>query len=422
MTIPQMDDVFHQIVELSLDSIKEVSLDGTVRFVNAHGLARVAAENAEHVIGAPWASLWPPEEGHKVADALAAAARGERRQFEAQCLTPAGEHRFWLVSTSPLRDAQGAVRGLLAVNRDVTARHRAEAALRTLTAALRDHAPSMVGTVFTEELNEQLATAQQRSSELQGELDIARVAQRVAETVAAQAQKGDAVGQLLAGTVHDLNNVLHVAGTAIEMVRTHGELVERDASLLQMADRAVQQGAAMSQRLLGFARHHPYRPQLVDVARMMEELLPLLQQAAGAHIALAYHPQISHALVQADPHSLERAVMNLVINARDACGERGEVTLLLGERQVNEVPVDEPHAPGAYIVLSVQDDGPGIAPEVRKRLFEAYFTTKPAGTGTGLGLAQIRGAVRQADGFVEIDSVPGEGARFTLGFPRALRA
>lgn len=114
--------------------------------------------------------------------------------------------------------------------------------------------------------------------------------------------------------------------------------------------------------------------------------------------------------------------MNLVINARDACGERGRVTLALGERQVDKVPVDEPHAPGAYIVLSVQDDGPGIAPEVRKRLFEAYFTTKPAGMGTGLGLAQIRAAVRQADGFVEIDSVPGEGARFTLGFPRAPRA
>ena len=178
----------------------------------------------------------------------------------------------------------------------------------------------------------------------------------------------------------------------------------------------------MSQRLLGFARHHPYRPQLVDVAGMMEELLPLLQQAAGATIALAYRPQIAQALVQVDPHSLERAVMNLVINARDACGERGKVTLVLGERHVDEVPVDEPHAPGTYIVLSVQDDGPGIAPEVRKRLFEAYFTTKPAGMGTGLGLAQIRAAVRQADGFVEIDSVPGEGACFTLGFPRAPRA
>lgn len=418
MTIPQMDDLFHHVVELSLDSIKEVALDGTVRFVNSHGLARVAAENAEHVIGASWASLWPDEEHHKVADALAAAARGERRQFEAECMTPAGEHRFWLVSTSPLRDPQGAVHGLLAVNRDVTARHRAEAALRTLTAALRDHAPSMVGTVFTEELNEQLANAQQRSSDLQGELDIARVAQRVAETVAAQAQKGDAVGQLLAGTVHDLNNVLHVAGTALEMVRTRGELVERDASLVQMADRAVQQGAAMSQRLLGFARHHPYRPQQVDVAQMMEEMLPLLQQAAGPCISLTYQPQIAQALVQVDPHSLERAVMNLVINARDACGERGTVSIVLGEQHVANVPEDEPHAPGDYIVLSVQDDGPGIAPAVRKRLFEAYFTTKPAGSGTGLGLAQIRGAVRQADGFVEIDSTPGQGARFTLGFPR----
>ncbi|MCF7751694.1 PAS domain-containing protein [Bacillus subtilis subsp. subtilis] len=422
MTISQMDDLFHQIVELSLDSIKEVSLDGTVRFVNAHGLARVAAENAERVIGASWASLWPPEEGHKVADALAAAARGERRQFEAECLTPSGEHRFWLVSTSPLRDPQGAVHGLLAVNRDVTARHRAEAALRTLTTALRDHAPSMVGTVFTEDLNEQLASAQQRSSDLQGELDIARVAQRVAETVAAQAQKGDAVGQLLAGTVHDLNNVLHVAGTAIEMVRTHGALVERDAALLQMADRAVQQGAAMSQRLLGFARHHPYRPQQVDVARVMEELMPLLQQAAGACISLAYQARISQALILVDPHSLERAVMNLVINARDACGERGRVTLVLDDRQVEQVPLEEQHAPGQYIVLSVQDDGPGIAPEVRKRLFEAYFTTKPVGTGTGLGLAQIRAAVRQADGFVEIDSEPGKGARFTLGFPQLMRA
>lgn len=110
--------------------------------------------------------------------------------------------------------------------------------------------------------------------------------------------------------------------------------------------------------------------------------------------------------------------MNLVINARDVCAVRGRVCITVATRTLADVEAAGRRA-GDYVTLSVQDNGSGIAPEIRDQLFDAYFTTKPAGKGTGLGLAQVDGAVRQADGYIEVQSMPGQGACFTLGFPAA---
>ncbi|CCG39569.1 HSP90-like ATPase family protein [Xanthomonas citri pv. mangiferaeindicae LMG 941] len=109
--------------------------------------------------------------------------------------------------------------------------------------------------------------------------------------------------------------------------------------------------------------------------------------------------------------------MNLVVNARDACGAAGTITIAAGSRLVQEVPEGAAHALGQYVVLSVRDTGQGIEPEARDRIFEAYFTTKGPGKGTGLGLAQVYGTIRRANGFVDVQSTPGQGACFTLGMP-----
>ncbi|AGH78757.1 PAS domain-containing protein [Xanthomonas citri pv. citri] len=411
-------DRYRQMVELSPDSIKEVALDGTVRFVNSHGLARIASENAERVVGHPWSSLWPEEVRDNVHDAIAAAARGECRQFDAECTTPSGERRFWLVSTSPLKNALGEVDAVLAINRDVTERHHAEVALRTLNDSLRSQAgPVSAQTHLSHVVDARMGDSHQRARDLEGELSIALAAQRMAEAVAQQAQKGDAVGQLLAGMVHDFNNVLQVASGAVEMVLSRGDMDDKNRVLLGMAESALQQGAAMSKRLLGFARHHPYSPESTDVGRIVQEMMPLLSQAVGSGIVLDLHiePNLPMALV--DPHSLQRAVMNLVVNARDACGAAGTITIAAGSRLVQEVPEGAAHALGQYVVLSVRDTGQGIEPEARDRIFEAYFTTKGLGKGTGLGLAQVYGTIRRANGFVDVQSTPGQGACFTLGMP-----
>ncbi len=413
-----MHERYRQMVELSPDSIKEVSLDGEVMFVNAHGLARIAAENAERVLGKRWSSLWPEEVRPIVEEAISAAASGEKRQFDAECTTPTGEHRHWLVSTSPLRNEAGQVEAVLAVNRDVTDRRQAELALRTLNQSLRGQpgvAPAQ--SELAQALDEKLTSVQERAEQLEGELDIARAAQRLAEAVAEQAQKGESVGQLLAGIVHDLNNVLQTALGAVELIRLRREVDAKDQRLLEMAETALQQGAVMSRRLLGFARHHPYLPEETDIDLLVSGMLPLLRQAAGEGRVLTYTSKAKKVSAMVDPHTFERAVMNLVVNARDACQEGGKIDITVDRQALEEVNPSAPHAPGNYVTLCVQDNGQGIDPDVRAHLFEAYFTTKAAGEGTGLGLSQVYGAVRQANGFVEVESTPGAGAQFTLGIP-----
>ncbi|KQQ75896.1 PAS domain-containing sensor histidine kinase [Xanthomonas sp. Leaf131] len=411
------DHRYRQVVELSLDSIKEISLDGCVKFVNAHGLARVAAEHARSIVGERWSSLWPEEFRPRVEDALAAAGQGLSQQFETQCTGADGQRQFWLVSTSPLRDAHGAIEGVLAVNRDITERRQSQQALRTLNQTLSArNDPLLRQSELSGAIGHELYS-DTGERDVEGELDIARAAQRLAETVAERAQEGEAVGQLLAGVVHDLNNVLQTAGAAIEVVQSRGAVVEEDRKILRMAEGALQQGSVMAQRLLGFARKHPYAPERVDLNELVIRLLPLLQQAAGGTVSIEWTPATTSSEVLVDPHTLERALLNLVINARDVCGERGQVRIAVARRTLADTEPGTDRHCGDYVTIAVADNGSGIAPELRERLFDAYLTTKPAGKGTGLGLAQVDGAVRQANGFIDVASEPGQGACFTLGFP-----
>ncbi|MGN5606858.1 ATP-binding protein [Xanthomonas citri pv. mangiferaeindicae] len=266
-------------------------------------------------------------------------------------------------------------------------------------------------------IDEKLGHDTQRAQQLEGELNIARAAQRMAEAVAEQAQKGDAIGQLLAGMVHDFNNVLQAASGAVEMVLLSQGIDDKNRKLLGMAESALQQGATMSQRLLGFARHHPYLPENVDVGRVVQGMLPLLNQAVGLGITIDFRAESNLPLAMVDLHSLERAIMNLVVNARDACGDAGTITISTESCSIGRVPDGASHSPGRYVLVKVHDTGQGIAPEVLGRLFEAYFTTKPPGKGTGLGLSQVYGTMRRANGFVDVESQPGQGACFTLGVP-----
>lgn len=366
------DHRYRQVVELSLDSIKEISLDGRVQFVNAHGLARLAAEHAKPIVGGRWSLLRPEEFRHRVEDALAAAGQGMISQFEIECTGADGQHQFWLVRTSPLGDAHGGIDGVLAVNRNITERRQSQQALRTLNQTLSAHNDPLIRqSELSDAICHELHGNIGHERAVEDELDIARAAQRLAETLAERAQEEQAVGQLLAGVVHDFNNVLQTAGAAIEVVQSRGAVIEEDRKILHMAEGALQQGSIMAQRLLGFARNDPYAPEWVDLNDPVARLLPLLQQAAGNAVSIEWTPAATRSLTLVDPHTLERALLNLVINARDACGEHGKVVIAVAQCMLADADEVSARCGGDYVTIAVSDNGSGIAAEVRERLFNA---------------------------------------------------
>ena len=243
-----------------------------------------------------------------------------------------------------------------------------------------------------------------------------------AERELRQAQRMEAVGQLTAGIAHDFNNLMTaVLGSLELLLRRRERLDERAVRLIDGARSAAQRGAALTGQLLAFSRQQHIHAAPVDMNRTLESLLPLLRSTIGATIAIEYRldPALSHAL--ADPTQLELALLNLAINARDAMPGGGVMTIT--SANVTRGPPSRPEEPepGEYVCLSVADSGAGIPDEVRGRIFEPFFTTKEIGKGSGLGLSQVLGVVKQLGGGVAIHSRPGQGTTVSLFLPRTTR-
>ncbi|MGV7196918.1 two-component system sensor histidine kinase NtrB [Xanthomonas axonopodis] len=422
-----MRDRYRQIVALSRDCIKEIDLDGRITAVNVNGLTVLGASHQDQLLSRPWRELWPAESVHLVDAAMAASIDGAVHEFEATCVNFVGVRQTWQVVTSPLFDEFGNVEAILAVSKNISDRRALEAAFHTLDRTLKAEREFSIGALMlarTREhsLSTELHTLRDLHERTEGDLDIARAAQGAAEKISEQAQKGEAVGQLLAGVVHDLNNVLQAATSAIDLVVQRGQIDAQDAKLLGVADAALQHGSVMAQRLVGFSRQYPYSPEVVDLAALAEQLNPLLEQVIGADLQLQLHSDAGGCCAMVDRHTVERAILNLVINARNACGSGGIIRVETGYARVPEADASLTNPAGAYVTIAVADNGHGMDQQVQSRLFEAYFTTKGADRGAGLGLAQVYSAVRQAGGFVDVISAPGEGARFLLAFPRVDQA
>ncbi len=240
-----------------------------------------------------------------------------------------------------------------------------------------------------------------------------------------QSQKMEAVGQLTGGVAHDFNNLLSViVGNMQLLARSLGE----SPRLLQQAEvalKAAMRGSELTRRLLAFARQQVLEPRVVDMNVLIDGMYELLRRslAGDIEIRLALEPALWAARV--DPGQLENAVLNLVINARDAMAEGGgAITITTGNRSVaaepdSGVPLGQDGIrPGDYVVLEVSDSGVGMAPETLQRVFEPFFTTKDVGKGSGLGLPMVYGFVRQSGGHVRIDSTVGKGTTVRLLLPR----
>lgn len=248
------------------------------------------------------------------------------------------------------------------------------------------------------------------------QLDVSR--RRDSEQAFRQSQKMEAIGQLTAGLAHDFNNLLQVVNGNLELLSSR-PLDERSLRYIDAARSAAERGAKLTRQLLAFARKTRLEPHAVDLSRLIADFGELIESTLGSQIDLQLNLRRRLPPVLLDADHFEMALLNIVINARDAMTEGGLLTIstravhLNGDAEARQLPS------GDYVVVEIQDDGAGMAPHVRERATEPFFTTKGVGKGTGLGLAMAHGFVQQSRGRLEIDSVVNEGTRITLLFPVA---
>ncbi|MFH1341585.1 MAG: ATP-binding protein [Pseudomonadota bacterium] len=235
-----------------------------------------------------------------------------------------------------------------------------------------------------------------------------------------QSQKMEAMGQLTGGVAHDFNNLLTVILGNAEYI---AEKLPAHAELRSFADgivTAAERGAELTRSLLAFSRKQPLMPKDIDIGRQVLDMEQLLRRTLGEHIECEFLLDEDRWLASVDPGQLTSALLNLVLNARDAMPEGGRLTV-----EVRNASLDKAYAeqnndarPGDYVMVAVTDSGCGMTAEVAARAFEPFFTTKEVGKGTGLGLSMVYGFAQQSGGSMKIDSRPGRGTAITLFFPR----
>jgi PAS domain S-box-containing protein len=349
-----------------------MSLDGTLLDANATSLAGIAAAH-EDVVGKPfWDTPWftgTPDMPDRVRAAIPIVAGGEIVRQEIRVNLPVGGWRWFDFQIRPVRDAEGAIVGIVPEAVEVTQRRQAEETLR-------------------------------------------------------QAQKMEGIGQLTGGVAHDFNNLLTIIVGNLETLQRQLKAPSPDVANLERpvdnAMRGAQRAVSLTQRLLAFSRQQPLDPKPVDVSRLVTGMSDLLRRTIGEQIAV--ETVLAGGLWRAniDANQLEIAIINLAVNARDAMPNGGRLTI-----ETSNALLDESYSagqaevvPGQYVMLAVTDSGIGMTRETLVRAFEPFFTTKDVGHGTGLGLSQVYGFVKQSGGHVKIYSEVGEGTSVKIYLPR----
>ncbi|MCW7537023.1 ATP-binding protein [Aquabacterium sp. A7-Y] len=309
------------------------------------------------------------------------------------------EERYLDFVYQPVLDAGGNVSGIFAQGQDITEQRRAQEEMNRYRSQLE---------ALVRERTEALERSEAQRAETQAQLQ--------------HVQKLEALGRLTGGVAHDFNNLLQVIGNSLHLLKrlTSGNATAQ--RWLGVADNAVANGSKLTGQLLAFARRQPLEPRTLALGRVMRGMNDLLRRVLGETVELEVKVADDLWNTFADPSQLENVVLNLAINARDAMGEAGKLTVAC-----ENAVLDEHYArsqadvrPGEYVLLAVTDTGSGMPPEVLERAFEPFFSTKPEGVGTGLGLSMVYGFVTQSGGHVKIYSEPGHGTTVKVFLPRAL--
>ena len=263
-------------------------------------------------------------------------------------------------------------------------------------------------------VTERTADLERANSQLREEI----AGRERAQAALLQAQKIEALGQLVGGVAHDFNNLLMaIIGNLDLLSKKLGE----DARLHRLLDGAMEgarRGATLTQRLLAFARKQELKAQATDVRSLVEDMIGLIDRSVGPMVRIELHAEDKMPVVDVDPNQLEMALLNLAVNARDAMIAGGVLTIGLSE-QIVEVDDQLGVQPGRYVVLSVRDTGEGMDTETLARAVEPFFSTKGVGKGTGLGLSMVFGLAQQSGGALLLESAPSSGTTARLWLPVA---
>jgi PAS domain S-box-containing protein len=239
-----------------------------------------------------------------------------------------------------------------------------------------------------------------------------------------QVQRLDAIGKLTGGVAHDFNNLLAVIIGNLDLVAT--ELKSRGDlhAMVEAALGASERGAALTRSLLAFSRQQPLAPSTIDLNKLVREIADLLRRTVPENIEIQFNPAVDLWPCEVDPGELQNALLNLVVNARDAMPDGGRLIVETANAALDAryAANHDDVSPGQYVMLAVSDTGIGMAPEIAAKAFEPFFTTKEVGRGTGLGLSMVYGFAKQSGGHAKISSEPGRGTTVRIFLPHSAHA
>jgi len=368
----QSEQQFRLLVQGVTDyAIYMLDTKGYISSWNA-GAQRIKGYTPEEIIGQHFSTFYTPadRESGQPQKALATAASEGRFEKEGQRLRKDGSI-FWAhVIIDPIRNAQGEIIGYAKITRDITERKETQEKLERTRDAL------------------------------------------------VQSQKMDAIGQLTGGVAHDFNNLLMAILGSLELVRKR---VPDDPKILSLLDNAIaggQRGAVLTKRMLAFARRQDITQVALDIPDLVKGMTDLLERSIGPAIGIATRFPPTLKAASADANQLEMALLNLVVNARDAMPNGGQIVISAEEEHVNAGQTPSLKS-GSYIRLSVTDTGEGMSAGTLQRAMEPFFTTKGVGKGTGLGLSMVHGLAQQSGGQFVLKSREGHGTTAELWLPVA---
>lgn len=326
---------------------------------------------------------------------------GEDYRIEYRTIWPDKSEHWAEVHGRRLVDSKGQPTKMVGVSSDITVRKTHEEQLIALNQNLEQRVAERTA-ALEEAYGRTIVEMQQREK---------------AEELLVQAQKVESIGQLTGGVAHDFNNLLMAVLGNLEVLRRHVAGDERAIRLIEGALEGARRGASLTQRLLAFARRQELEVKRVDLVSLVADLGTLMRQSAGPGVEIITQSACSSAFAEVDGNQIELALLNLVVNARDAMPDGGTITIDIGQTSI--AAGDPDRAPGDYVRIALSDTGKGMDAETLRRAVEPFFSTKGVGKGTGLGLSMIHGLVLQLHGVFTLTSEPGKGTTAEMLLPAA---